>query len=81
MFFPIYFYELDMWDEANNISTPIMLGRPFMIISYIKIDIQNEKLTMEFNWDSIIFNIFEVIRYLNDVKSCYHINVLESCIE
>lgn len=45
MLFSTYFYVIDMWDMANNISTTHLLGKPFRKIACTKIDGYNETLT------------------------------------
>lgn len=81
MVFPIDFYVLNIQDATNIIYTIILLGKPFMKISHIKIYVHNGTLTMELDRESICFNIFEVMKYPNDVNSYYHIDVVYLCIE
>lgn len=52
-----------------------------MKIDYTNIDVYNGTLTMEFDEKSIHFNIFEVIRYLNNINTYYYIDVIDSCVE
>lgn len=41
------------------------------------IDVQNEKITMEFDGETINFNIFEVIRYPNNISPLYQIDIID----
>ncbi|XP_062085501.1 uncharacterized protein LOC133791574 [Humulus lupulus] len=75
--FPAYFYVLDMEDESISCSTPILLGRPFMKTARIKIDVHDSTLTMEFDGETIRFNIFEAMRYPSDVHVVYSLDVLD----
>lgn len=45
------------------------------------IDVHSETLTMEFDRNAICFNIFEAMRYPNDVNYYYHIDVVDSYVE
>ncbi|XP_062093915.1 uncharacterized protein LOC133799944 [Humulus lupulus] len=48
-------------DESIPCSTPIFLGRPFMKTARTKIDVHDGTLTMEFDGETIRFNIFEAM--------------------
>ncbi|KAL5556378.1 hypothetical protein UlMin_038614 [Ulmus minor] len=63
MVFPADFYVIDMCEDANSKAAPLLLGRPFMKTARTKIDVHNGTLTMEFDGESISFNIFEAMRY------------------
>ncbi|KAL5574040.1 hypothetical protein UlMin_023637 [Ulmus minor] len=58
MVFPADFYVIDMCEDANSKAAPLLLGRPFMKTARTKIDVHNGTLTMEFDGESISFNIF-----------------------
>ncbi|XP_062088503.1 uncharacterized protein LOC133795067 [Humulus lupulus] len=75
--FPADFYVLDMEDESIPCSTPILLGRPFMKTARTKIDVHDGTLTMEFDGETIRFNIFEAMRYPSDVHAVYSLDVLD----
>ncbi|XP_022880909.1 uncharacterized protein LOC111398207 [Olea europaea var. sylvestris] len=53
------FYVLDMQDEPTTLLPPLLLGRPFMKIARIKIDVYAGTLTMEFD-DSLVQRVFEL---------------------
>ncbi|KAL5573536.1 hypothetical protein UlMin_023133 [Ulmus minor] len=61
MVFPADFYVIDMCEDANSKAAPLLLGRPFMKTARTKIDVHNGTLTMEFDGESISFNIFEAM--------------------
>ncbi|KAK9901741.1 hypothetical protein M0R45_002013 [Rubus argutus] len=77
LIFPADFYVLEM-EETPVISTPLLLGRPFMRTARTKIDVYAGSLTMEFDGEVIGFNVFEAMRYPLDVHSCYSIDVLDT---
>ncbi|KAL5559707.1 hypothetical protein UlMin_035918 [Ulmus minor] len=80
MVFPVEFYVIDMCEDANSKAAPLLLGRPFMKIARTKIDVHNGTLTMEFDGESISFNIFEAMRYPSDIHSCFTIDVVDTLV-
>ena len=55
------FYVLDMEDETYYNPTLILLGRLFL-----KLNVHEGILTMEFDSEIINFNLFEAMRYPSD---------------
>ncbi|KAL0462028.1 UNVERIFIED_CONTAM: hypothetical protein Slati_0090400 [Sesamum latifolium] len=55
--FPTNFYVLDMIGDNSPNSTSILLGRPFLKTSKIKIDVDAEILSMEFDNEVVSFYI------------------------
>ena len=53
------FYILYMEDDASLNPNPILLGRPFLKTSKTKIDVDKGKLTMEFDGETIEFDVFK----------------------
>ncbi|KAL5569950.1 hypothetical protein UlMin_026525 [Ulmus minor] len=80
MVFPADFYVIDMCEDANSKAAPLLLGRPFMKTARTKIDVHNGTLTMEFDGESISFNIFEAMRYPSDIHSCFTIDVVDTLV-
>ncbi|XP_027169012.1 uncharacterized protein LOC113768743 [Coffea eugenioides] len=56
--FPADFYILDMGDEKSLNPSPILLGRPFLSTARTKIDVNEGTLSMEFDGETVNFNIF-----------------------
>ncbi|KAL5575536.1 hypothetical protein UlMin_017235 [Ulmus minor] len=81
MVFPADFYVIDMCEDANSKAAPLLLGRPFMKTARTKIDVHNGTLTMEFDGESISFNIFEAMRYPSDIHSCFTIDVVDTLVQ
>lgn len=50
-----------MGDASNDV--PILLGRLFLKIATIKIDVQIGTLSMEFDENVIIFHIFDAMKF------------------
>ena len=59
LIFPADFYILYMEDDASLNPNPILLGRPFLKTSKTKIDVDKGKLTMEFDGETIEFDVFK----------------------
>ena len=81
MVFLANFYVIDMCEDANSKAAPLLLGRPFMKAARTKIDDHNGTLTMEFDGESISFNIFEAMRYPSDIHSCFTIDVVDTLVQ
>ncbi|CAN6547555.1 unnamed protein product [Malus baccata var. baccata] len=77
LIFPVDFYVLDMEDSAHSTPLPILLGRPFMKTARTKIDVFKGTLTMEFDGEIIDFNISEAMKYPQDDRFCYSIDVFD----
>jgi len=73
--FPTDFYILGMGIACHDVI--ILLGRPFLKTSRIKIDMHLGTLTMEFDGEIIKFNIFDVMRFPADVKYLCALDVID----
>ncbi|XP_026428652.1 uncharacterized protein LOC113324550 [Papaver somniferum] len=78
LIFPADFCVLEMIYGSNDTSLPLLLGRPFMCMARTKIDVHDGSLTMGFDGEVIRFNIYETMRYLSDVLSCFSIDVIDT---
>ena len=59
------------------ISTPILLGRPFLKTSKTKIDVHSGTLTMKFDDEIVKFNIYDTMKYPDDDNPVYSIDVID----
>ncbi|XP_021774572.1 uncharacterized protein LOC110738471 [Chenopodium quinoa] len=75
--FPADFYVLDMGDKSD--SVPLLLGRPFLKTSKTKIDVHEGNLTMEFDGKMIKVNIFDAMKYPNDISNVSSIDSFDAC--
>lgn len=73
--FPVDFIVLDY--EANR-EVPIILGRPFLATGRTLIDVQKGELTMRVNDQQVTFNVFNSMRFPDEVEECSAVNVLDS---
>ncbi|XP_023758859.1 uncharacterized protein LOC111907324 [Lactuca sativa] len=71
------FYVLDMGDDDTPNSGSILWGRPFLKTARTKIDVYDGTLLMEFDGEVINFNIYDLMRYPNDVSTLNFIDVIE----
>ena len=62
------FYIIDMDDEFASNPTHLLLGRPFMKTTRIKINVHKGTLSFEFDGEIITFNIFYVIIVQDDYE-------------
>ncbi|XP_052624877.1 uncharacterized protein LOC111898674 [Lactuca sativa] len=75
--FPADFYVIDLDEQVSSKSTLILLGRPFLKTARMKIDVYAGSLTMEFDGETISFNIYDAMRYPSDVSSLYFVDVVK----
>ncbi|KAJ9557173.1 LOW QUALITY PROTEIN: hypothetical protein OSB04_011787 [Centaurea solstitialis] len=73
--FPADFIILDF--EADK-DIPILLGRPFLATGRTLIDVQKGELTMRLQDQEITFNMFNSMKYPNDMEDCCTLNDIES---
>ncbi|XP_070661789.1 uncharacterized protein [Malus domestica] len=68
------FMVLDM-DE--DLTTPIILRRPFMATARTLIDVEAGTLTLRVEDQTVVFNLFEVITHPSDKKECMRVDALD----
>ncbi|KAJ9185684.1 hypothetical protein P3X46_005284 [Hevea brasiliensis] len=82
LIFPADFYILDMEDSVpTSKSALILFGRPFLKTTKIKIDVNDGTLTMEFDGETVKFNIFDAMKYLADDHSVFSIDVVDTIVQ
>ncbi|KAJ9162800.1 hypothetical protein P3X46_022544 [Hevea brasiliensis] len=82
LIFPTDFYILDMEDSVpTSKSALILFGRPFLKTSKTKIDADDGTLTMEFDGETVKFNIFDAIKYPADDHSIFSIDVVDTIVQ
>ncbi|XP_075473288.1 uncharacterized protein LOC142504288 [Primulina tabacum] len=74
----IDFVVLDMEEERE---IPLILGRPFLATGKPLIDLHKGELVLRFNDKSVIFNVFQSIKYPNDVSNCSIIDAINEFFE
>ncbi|KAJ9187026.1 hypothetical protein P3X46_002525 [Hevea brasiliensis] len=82
LIFPVDFYILDMEDSVTTSKSALILfGRPFLKTAKTKIDVDNGTLTMEFDGETIEFNIFDSMKYPADDHSIFSIDVVDTIVQ
>ncbi|XP_043813687.1 uncharacterized protein LOC110617833, partial [Manihot esculenta] len=74
--FPADFYVIDMEEDKSNTTSDILLGRPFLSIARTKINVHDGTLTMEFEGKVIKFNIYDAMKFSNDVSPVYGLDII-----
>jgi hypothetical protein len=81
LIFPVEFYIINMDDEFASNSTHILLGRPYMKTTRTKINVYKGILSFEFDGEIVTFNIFYTMKYPNDSKFVFHVDVIDPIIQ
>ncbi|KAJ9177106.1 hypothetical protein P3X46_012358 [Hevea brasiliensis] len=82
LIFPADFYILDMEDSVpTSKSALILFGKPFLKTAKTKIDVDDGTLTMEFDGETVKFNIFDAITHLTDDHSVFSIDVVDTFVQ
>lgn len=72
------FYVLNMKDDKSPNSFDLLLGRPFFSTTKTKIDVQDDTLIIEFNGKVVKFNVYDAMKYPNDLSCAYNIDIIDS---
>ncbi|RDX65111.1 hypothetical protein CR513_56258, partial [Mucuna pruriens] len=76
LIFPTDFYVLEMEDEMFGKRSTLILGRPFLMMARMKIDVHVGTLSMEFGDNLVQFNIFDVMRHPTEDHSLCSATIL-----
>ncbi|XP_075507468.1 uncharacterized protein LOC142544291 [Primulina tabacum] len=76
--FPVDFVVLDMEEDRE---IPLILGRPFLATGRALIDVHKGELVLRLNDESVIFNVFQSIKYPNDTSDCFRIDATDEFVE
>ncbi|XP_027166451.1 uncharacterized protein LOC113766458 [Coffea eugenioides] len=79
--FPADFYIVDMNDDNLANSAVLLLGRPFMSTGRTKIDVHESTLSVEFDGETITFNIFYAMKYPDDTESINCVGIANSTVQ
>ncbi|KAL5552626.1 hypothetical protein UlMin_040027 [Ulmus minor] len=75
--FPVDFIILDF--EAD-MEVPIILGRPFLATGRALIDVHNGELTMRVQDEKVNFNVFQAMKFPNEVEECSALSLVDSLV-
>ncbi|XP_073285458.1 uncharacterized protein [Primulina huaijiensis] len=76
--FPVDFVVLDMEEDRE---IPLILGRPFLATVKALIDVHKGELVLRLNDESVVFNVFQSIKYPNDTSDCFRIDATDEFVE
>ncbi|CAL9019082.1 unnamed protein product [Prunus brigantina] len=65
----------------EDFQTPIILGRPFMVIARTLIDVEARTLTLRVQDQSVVFNLFEIAKRPAEQQECMHIDVVDNMVQ
>ncbi|KAJ9141261.1 hypothetical protein P3X46_031814 [Hevea brasiliensis] len=79
LIFPVDFYILDIEDSVpTSKSALILFGRPFLKTTKTKINVDDGTLTIEFDGETVKFNIFDTMKYPADDHFVFSIDVVDT---
>ncbi|CAM8885214.1 unnamed protein product [Rhodiola kirilowii] len=79
--FPADFYVLKMDSSDPADHAPILLGRPFLKTSKMKIDCDSGTLSMEVEGEVIRFDIFQAMKHPQDFASVHALDALDDLVQ
>ncbi|XP_075482860.1 uncharacterized protein LOC142523099 [Primulina tabacum] len=74
----IDFVVLDMEEDRE---IPLILCRPFLATGKALIDVHKGELVLRLNDESVVLNLFQSIKYPNDVSNCSRIDATDEFVE
>ncbi|CAM8994372.1 unnamed protein product [Rhodiola kirilowii] len=78
--FPADFYVLKMENSDPNDHAPILLGRPFLKTSKMKIDCGSGKLSIEVEGEVISFDIFQAMKHPLEFETVHALDTLDDLV-
>ncbi|CAM8902659.1 unnamed protein product [Rhodiola kirilowii] len=79
--FPADFYVLKMENCGPGDHAPILLGRPFLKTSKMKIDCDSGTLSMEVEGEVFSFDIFRAMKHPLEFESVHALDTLDDLVE
>ncbi|CAM8895856.1 unnamed protein product [Rhodiola kirilowii] len=79
--FPADFYVLKMENCSPTDHAPIILGRPFLKTSKMKIDCDTGTLTMEVEDEMISFDIFRAMKHPIEYEAVHALDTLDDLVQ
>ena len=64
-------------DIEKDSNIPLILDLPFMLTAKCVADMGNGNLEMSVEDQKATFNLFKVIKHLNDNKTCFKVGAIE----
>ncbi|CAM8940836.1 unnamed protein product [Rhodiola kirilowii] len=79
--FPADFYVLKMENDGLTDHAPILLGRPFLKTSKMKIDCGSGMLSMEVEGETFSFDIFRAMKYPMEFEEVHALDILDDLVQ
>ncbi|XP_022873332.1 uncharacterized protein LOC111392265 [Olea europaea var. sylvestris] len=76
--FPVDFVVSDIEKDQE---IPLILGRPFLTTGKALIDVQGGQLTLKVNEEKVMFNIYQVMKFLDDTNTCHRTDFIDSVVK
>ena len=78
----LFLVDFVVMDIEEDAEVPLILGRPFMKIAKVIIDVDKGKLKVCVQDEEVSFNVFEAMEYSNDQNECFRVDVIDDiCFE
>ncbi|XP_021666082.2 uncharacterized protein LOC110654410 [Hevea brasiliensis] len=78
LFIPVNFVIPEM---EEDVQIPIILGRPFLAIARIIIDVKNGWLTLKVGEEEVEFNLFHAMKQKPDMDKCLRVDIINELVE
>ncbi|XP_061349705.1 uncharacterized protein LOC133294950 [Gastrolobium bilobum] len=75
--FPADFVILDMEEDAE---IPLLLGRPFLATARAMIDVEQGKLMLRVNEETVTIDVFESMKHPTDGGDCFKVDVIHDAV-
>ncbi|XP_061356193.1 uncharacterized protein LOC133300632, partial [Gastrolobium bilobum] len=75
--FPADFVILDMQEDAE---IPLLLGRPFLATARAMIDVEQGKLMLRVNDETVTIDVLESMKHPSDGGDCFKIDVINDAV-
>lgn len=66
--FPVNFVVVDMKGEISGL---VILRHPFLATGKALIDVETGELRFKFNKEKVVFDVYELTPYVDDLGTCY----------
>ncbi|XP_061349066.1 uncharacterized protein LOC133294427 [Gastrolobium bilobum] len=76
--FPAYFVVLNMEEDTE---IPLLLGRPFLATARAMIDVEQGKLMLRVNEETVTIDVFESMKHPTDGGDCFMIDIIQETID
>ena len=76
--FPVDFVIVDI---EEDVEVPLILGRPFMKMARVIINVDNGQLKVRVEDDEVKFDVLEAMKHLKEMQSSFRVDVMEEAFQ